>query len=127
MRIIKFFKTFSKKVDIYPTPVPVLLSPENLAKLTREEAEKTVSKWEKGWARKNEQDKINFEPALVRMTMCFSLNNMGKSFTLFGRNKKDYEHTNCYSWCPYDEWFVNNEKFIDSFEMYRKENSSSAS
>lgn len=121
MNILKFMKSFSKKVDVYPAPVPVLLSPESLAKLSKEDAEKTVQDWENGWKNKNEQDKINFEYALARMTMCFSLRNMGKYTSLFGDNRLDFTHTNCYSWCPYDEWFVNNEKFIDSFEMYREE------
>lgn len=106
---------------MYPAPVPVLLSPENLAELSQEDAEKTFAEWENGWKNKNEQDKINFEYALARMVMCFSLRNMGKHTSLFGDNRLDFNHTNCYSWCPYQEWFVNNEKFIDSFEMYRKE------
>lgn len=121
MNILQFAKSFSKKVNVYPVPVPVLLSPDNLAKLSKEDAEKTVRNWENGWKNKNEQDKINFEYALTRMTMCFSLRNMGKHTSLFGDNRLDFTHTNCYSWCPYQEWFVNNEKFIDSFEMYRKE------
>lgn len=121
MNIIKFAKSFKKGVNVLPARVPILPSPENLAKLSKEDAEKTVQKWENGWKNKNEQDKINFEYALARMTMCFSLRNMGKHMSLFGDNRLDFTHTDCYSWCPYDEWFVNNEKFIDSFEMYRKE------
>lgn len=30
MNILKFTKSFSKKVNVYPTPVPVLLYPDNL-------------------------------------------------------------------------------------------------
>lgn len=128
MQVIKFVKSFGKNVNISPMPVPVLLSPENLERLSPEDAEKVFKEWEKGWSAKNEQDKVNFEYALARMTMCFSLNNMGKHFTIFGENKVQYEHVNlnCYSWCPHSEWFVNNEKFIDSFEMYRKDNKSAA-
>ena len=121
MNIIKFAKSFKKGVNVFPASVPVLPSPENLAKLSKKDVEKVFEEWEKGWEKKSAEDKVAFEHALARMTMCFSLRNMGKHTSLFGDNRLDFTHTNCYSWCPHDEWFVNNEKFIDSFEMYRKE------
>lgn len=73
MNILQFAKSFSRKVNVYPAPVPVLLSPENLAKLSKEDVEKTVQNWEDGWKRKNAEDKINFEYALARILNLYCL------------------------------------------------------
>lgn len=123
MNIIKFAQSFKKGVNVLPARVPVLPSPENLAKLSKEDAEKIFEEWEQGWERKHAEDKVAFEYALARITMCFSLHHMSRSLNFFAVGNSSsltkFEHVNCYSWCPYEKWFVSNQKFIDSFEMYR--------
>lgn len=100
-----------------PTPLPILPSPENLAKHSPEKAREIVDEWTKGWENKRKIDEENFEYALERIKLCSFVYHFKYSFRTHNYDPFTREH---YSWCPHNEWFNNEEqKFIKSFEQYR--------
>lgn len=96
MKFIDKLKTFKRGADIHRTPLPELPTPQEILEIPEDERRAFLDDFEKNLYEAIERNRVSFENALPRISLCAFLVSAVSPFT----SSLDTH----YSWCPAEEW-----------------------